>query len=401
MKKRFAILIAVALVFTLTISVSYAVISDYILVHRNLINIEVNGVPAEVDNFLFNGRTYVQLREISEMLNKDVGWNPDTRVASINDKGKQQLVSLLPESVGFTWMYNGFAEYSHQMTLKDIDDTNRGLEFVINGEVGDPSDGESTVDRNVNIKYVVTNNGIIQEKTEEGMLDSKYDKITLIRTPLIAGNQWTEKVTDNQGGTTTLNAFIQKVEINESGLKEFTVRYNDMNSEYYEERLIRENIGVVSFEKLMELPDTSFPVSYFLFNNAYATEHQITLYFPDNNGEKLHAELRNIFLTDASIARTTIEELIAGPSSNLASSIPQGTSLLSIHIEDGVCYVDLSHEFVDNHTGGSTNDIMTLYSIVNTLTEFHTIEKVQILVEGEIGVTFGNFVLDRPFERQL
>ena len=403
MKRRFIILIALALFLTSALSVSYSIVSEFIQVHRNLIKLEVNGVPVKSDNFLLEGRTYVQLREVAEMLNKEVGWNPDTRVASINEIGTQSLVSLLPGSAGFVWLYDGFAEYGHQMVLEAINETGRGIEYIIRGEVGDPSGGESTKDRNINIKYIVTSNSIIQEKAEESMLDSKYDKMTLIRTPLTAGNQWTEEVTDNQGRKTTMKAFIKKVEIIENGVKEYTVRYNDMNSEYYEERLIRENIGVVNFEKLIEVPNTSFPVSYSLFKSDYATKHKVTLYFSDNKGERLHAEMRDIFLTDAGIARATIEELIKGPSSssNLMPSIPTDTRLLNIYIENGVSYVDFSREFVDNRIGGSSNDIMTLYSIVNTLTEFNTIEKVQILVEGEIGVTFGNYILDEPFEKQI
>jgi hypothetical protein len=57
-----------------------------IQVARNTINLEVNGEKIHEDNFIYEGRTYVQLRAIGEMLGKDVGWNGETRTASIKEK---------------------------------------------------------------------------------------------------------------------------------------------------------------------------------------------------------------------------------------------------------------------------------------------------------------------------
>jgi len=52
----------------------------------NSINLKVNGSPVQADNILYNDTTYVPLRAIAEMLDKDVGWDAATRTASINDK---------------------------------------------------------------------------------------------------------------------------------------------------------------------------------------------------------------------------------------------------------------------------------------------------------------------------
>jgi len=52
----------------------------------NKVNISVNGAMVVGDNILYNGTTYVPLRKIADMLDKEVGWDKTTNTASINDK---------------------------------------------------------------------------------------------------------------------------------------------------------------------------------------------------------------------------------------------------------------------------------------------------------------------------
>lgn len=376
---------------------------ESIEVYRNLVKIDVNNIRINADNFLYKDTTYVPLRAIAEFLDKEVGWNLYTKVASINDKEykREELSSLLPKSSGFVWKYEGFAEYSHQMQLNHITDYALQRIYNITGEVGDPSGGENPLNRNLSIKYIISGNKLVQEKNESLMLDSKYDKMTLIQSPLVAGTFWSEAVVDKQGVSTKINAFIEKIEISTDGKKQYTVRYEDTKSSYYEVRVIKESVGVISFEKLLELENDSFPVTYFIFEHSQITKKQVKLYFPDNNAEKLHLEQRNIDIVDGGIAKATVKALIAGPTTtNLIDSIPPNTQLLNIYILDKTVYVDFSKEFISNHSGGSAGELMTLYSIVNTLTEFNTINDVQILIEGKTGKTLGNIILDKPLKRR-
>ena len=255
MKRAFIYCLAVIFVI---IAAGQAAASDYsemINVHRNKVILEVNSVRVAADNFLYNGTTYVPLRAVSELLGKEVGWNAYTNVASINDAKyeKEALSKLLPEKAGYKWMYEGFAEYSHQMVLDMITDEPQKRIYAISGEVGDPSGGEGTKDRSISIKYTIEANRLLQEKTEQAMLDSKFDKLILIKTPLAIGTYWTETVADKTGKETLVNALINKVELTGDNKLKYTVRYEDTNSGYYEERVIKEGAGIVAFEKLLEL----------------------------------------------------------------------------------------------------------------------------------------------------
>lgn len=111
----------------------------------------------------------------------------------------------------------------------------------------------------------------------------------------------------------------------------------------------------------------------------------IKLYFSDKQGMYLKPEVRQINVQGEQLADMVIKELIKGPQEKgLQATIPAETKLLSLKIADSVAYVNLSKEIQTKHWGGSTGEIMTVYSIVNTLADLNIgIEKVQLLVEGE------------------
>ena len=101
-----------------------------------------------------------------------------------------------------------------------------------------------------------------------------------------------------------------------------------------------------------------------------------------------------------SVEETIFEELKKGPKNEgLYGVIPEGTRLLSIHAEDGVCTVDLSEEFVSNQPGGTAAESITINSIVNTLTELEHIDSVQFRIEGNVREVLVHHALDRPIKR--
>lgn len=109
---------------------------------------------------------------------------------------------------------------------------------------------------------------------------------------------------------------------------------------------------------------------------------EVNLYFSDSQAMYLVPEKRKIPQTP-SLARQAVIELIKGPeNSDLYPTIPEGTQVNELYIAGDIAYIDLSEEIFKNHPGGSSGELMTVYSIVNTLTEISQIKGVQILVEG-------------------
>lgn len=134
-----------------------------------------------------------------------------------------------------------------------------------------------------------------------------------------------------------------------------------------------------------------------------STKSHIVLYFPKKGGEKLVRETREVELQKAlSIERTVISELLKGPEdSSCTNAVPSETKLMSIETVDNVCFVNFSTEFVSKTSPGSLSTTLALYSVVNSLCELPGVKAVQILVNGENNVEFGNYVLDIPYEADL
>lgn len=101
-------------------------------------------------------------------------------------------------------------------------------------------------------------------------------------------------------------------------------------------------------------------------------------------------------------ARRLIEAQLQAPPATLTSAVPAGTSLKELFLTDrGEAYVDLSAELSRNHTGGSLDEILTVYTLVSALTEnLPTITHVQILIDGrEVDTLAGHVDLRRPLAR--
>ena len=128
----------------------------------------------------------------------------------------------------------------------------------------------------------------------------------------------------------------------------------------------------------------------------------VKLFFISEDDSLLHPEPREI-LAGASIveeAEQVLEELIRGSDKGYISPLPPETKLRQLFVtKDGVAYVDLSREIMERHPSGSSAELATVYSIVNTLAyNFKPIKKVFILVEGSEKETLsGHINLSQPF----
>lgn len=132
-------------------------------------------------------------------------------------------------------------------------------------------------------------------------------------------------------------------------------------------------------------------------------ESNVTLYFSDLNAENLVREIRRIKVPrGASLEKLVLAELIAGPKTQTgARTVPQETKILSVETKDKVCFVNLSSDFVTKNNVGTAAERMTIFSIVNSLTELSNVDKVQFLIEGEKKEVYHHMIFNEPIERDI
>ena len=126
----------------------------------------------------------------------------------------------------------------------------------------------------------------------------------------------------------------------------------------------------------------------------------ITVYNATKDAMHLVAEVHIIDKNDHP-AKSSIELLLAGTQNvDLLSIIPTGTQLLHISVKENIAYVDFNDKLIKNNKGGSASEILLVAAIVNTLTEFDNIQKVQIMVEGKkIDTISGHMDTSEPLSR--
>ncbi len=130
-------------------------------------------------------------------------------------------------------------------------------------------------------------------------------------------------------------------------------------------------------------------------------KREVLLYFSDREGEYLIGERRAILKKNAlgEEAKETVVELIKGPEGKLLRTLPPRTKLLGLQISDaGLAKVNFNQALSKDHPGGSSAEMMTVYSIVNSLSlNFPQIKRVQILIDGKpIETITGHLSLSLP-----
>ena len=132
-----------------------------------------------------------------------------------------------------------------------------------------------------------------------------------------------------------------------------------------------------------------------------------TLFFFDTNSLRLAGEQRELELSQDVTERLkqTISALLNDSISGLYQTIPQGTLLYEVYVnEQSTAYLDFSHHLKDEHIGGTTSEALTIAAILRTVKMNFPdeIRKVQILIEGLETDTIGGHVdISKPLNLSL
>ena len=131
-----------------------------------------------------------------------------------------------------------------------------------------------------------------------------------------------------------------------------------------------------------------------------------TLFYLSEDGARLVGYPRRLArrANPTAQARVILETQLDEAPGALLSPIPPGTALRAVYLtDDGDAFVDLTEEIALGHSGGSREELFTVYAIVNALTmNLASVDAVQILVDGvEVDTLVGHVDLQRPLRQNL
>jgi germination protein M len=129
------------------------------------------------------------------------------------------------------------------------------------------------------------------------------------------------------------------------------------------------------------------------------------LYYVGDDGASLTSVERDVPFAEGTgeQAKAILGAQLA-PAEGVVSAVPSGTTVRALFVTPhGEAYVDLSKEVSAGHAGGSTNELLTIYTLVDVLTtNLPAVTAVQILVDGkEIETLAGHVDLRRPLTKNL
>ena len=130
------------------------------------------------------------------------------------------------------------------------------------------------------------------------------------------------------------------------------------------------------------------------------------LFYVADDGARLTAVEREVPYGEGTVeqAKEIVNAQMAPAAEPLVSAVPPGTTLRALFVTaEGQAYLDLSPELSRAHPGGSLNELLTIYTLVDALTaNLPAITAVQILIDGKPADTLAGHVdLRRPLVKNL
>lgn len=127
----------------------------------------------------------------------------------------------------------------------------------------------------------------------------------------------------------------------------------------------------------------------------------IKVYYPDDQAMNLIGSERTIDYTDSDKYTAAVEALMQAPDADGQNAIiPKQAKLNGVAIDGDTATVDFSSDLKKHFVGGSAGEEMLVGSVVDTLTQFPEIKKVQITMDGKkFSSLAGHMDFSDPFTR--
>ena len=232
----------------------------------------------------------VKLEVISHLNQLETCLAPTT--PSAEESFSHELLDVFPKTLQLHQQYNGYAEYGHVQTLKDIKNEKSKFFVMFEGEMMDGLGGEEQ--RRFDLIYEVTDNMVIErienydpynKLNDKNLLNSIIPQKIILKLPLEVGTVWEEPF-EFEGIEYLAKTSIVRAELNEAGNMEYeteTIIENILGyfqDNYKERRIFEQGLGMIAFSNKLskEQVGVDYPADeetedLYLFGYSLSTEH--------------------------------------------------------------------------------------------------------------------------------
>lgn len=139
---------------------------------------------------------------------------------------------------------------------------------------------------------------------------------------------------------------------------------------------------------------------------AEARKIHAALFYVSDDGSSLTSKTREVLYgaTTAEQVRRIVEAQVQAPIDGAPTAIPTGTTVRSVFIgAHNEAFVDLGGTIRSGHSGGSLNEALAVYAIINAVTvNIPDVTAVQILIDGrQVDTLAGHIDLRYPLGKAL
>jgi len=133
---------------------------------------------------------------------------------------------------------------------------------------------------------------------------------------------------------------------------------------------------------------------------------RVHLYFSAQDQTSLIPEIRELPNSGdpSELGKNIVQALIEGPRDKGVRTLPAEAVVKDVFItDDGTAYVDFSEDVTEDHPGGVQTELISIYSVVNSLVlNLEEISAVKFLIGGEEADTLaGHMDLRFPYKANL
>lgn len=203
-----------------------------------------------------------------------------TNSNKILKENKNELRNYLPINSNYQWKYSGTDNLTYKLVLNNIkNNEENNYVFAISAII-------ENIDSRYNLIMKITEDKIIYDKKDYQEKESEH--FTLLKLPLNCGNKWVEETIDIDGNSKVTYSTITKI-TTFNNKKMITVRYESKNEEYFEERDIKEDYGIISYRKIEKKSNKIISeYSLEIESSGYLNELELKKYIPEYNKTYLY-----------------------------------------------------------------------------------------------------------------